>query len=213
VVAPPPAPEPAATSVSPAVSEEPPPVAWTADPSGEVADQTPPYAAAAPSLVDPAEPQTVEHVDASREYASLFDARPADVPAPPPAAETATPREEGLAEAAAPTPQPAVPGWMPKAFAALAVLALVEAVAIAWLWNRSSEALLREGELAVQSRPIGARVLIDDDEVGVTPVSVRLAPGTYTLKVQAGNAEPRVIVVQIRAGVQTAQYLELQTGR
>jgi hypothetical protein len=47
----------------------------------------------------------------------------------------------------------------------------------------------------------------------VTPVSVRLAPGTYTLKVQVGNAEPRVIVVQIRAGVQTAQYLELQTGR
>jgi hypothetical protein len=104
-------------------------------------------------------------------------------------------------------------GWWTRLVAGLALLAVLEAAAILWLWNRSAEALLRDGELAVQSRPTGARVSLDDDDLGVTPLSVRLAPGTYTLKVQQGNAEPRVIVVQIRAGVQTAQYLELQTAR
>jgi hypothetical protein len=105
------------------------------------------------------------------------------------------------------------PSWMPKALAAFALLVILEAGAIVWLWNRSAAVLLRAGELSVQSRPAAARVTLDDDDLGVTPVTVRLSPGTYTLKVQAGNAEPRVIVVQIRAGVQTAQYLELQTGR
>jgi outer membrane biosynthesis protein TonB len=104
-------------------------------------------------------------------------------------------------------------GWMTKALAVFALLVVLEAVAIMWLWNQSAAALLRDGELSVQSRPPSARVMLDDDELGVTPVTVRLSPGTYTLKVQAGNAEPRVIVVQIRAGVQTAQYLELQTDR
>jgi hypothetical protein len=54
-------------------------------------------------------------------------------------------------------------------------------------------------------------VTLDDDDLGVTPVTVKLAPGTYTLKVQSGTGAPRVIVVQIRPGVQTAQYLELQS--
>lgn len=102
---------------------------------------------------------------------------------------------------------------MTKAVAALAILVLVETGAIFWLWNRSAGARSGEGELTVQSRPASARVTLDDDDLGVTPVTTRLASGTYTLKVQLGNAEPRIIVVQIRPGVQTAQYLELQPGR
>ncbi len=101
--------------------------------------------------------------------------------------------------------------WLKKALAVLALLCVIEGAAIAWLWTRSSSALLQQGELVVSSRPVAARVTLDDDELGATPVTVRLAPGTYTLKVQSGKSEPRVIVVQIRPGVQTAQYLELQT--
>jgi len=104
-------------------------------------------------------------------------------------------------------------GWMTKAITGLALVAVLEAAALAWLWNRSGAALQRDGELSVQSRPVAARVTLDDEDLGVTPVTVRRAPGTYTLKVQIGDAEPRVIVVQIRAGVQTAQYLELQARR
>jgi hypothetical protein len=103
--------------------------------------------------------------------------------------------------------------WMKKAVAALAVLCVIEGAAVGWLWIRSSAMLTSQGELVVSSRPASARVTLDDDDLGVTPVTQRLAPGTYTLKVQSGTSEPRVIVVQIRPGVQTAQYLELQTGR
>jgi hypothetical protein len=100
---------------------------------------------------------------------------------------------------------------MTKALGALALLCLIEGAAIAWLWNGSSDGLGSQGELVVSSRPGSARVTLDDDDLGATPVTVKLAPGTYTLKVQSGTGTPRVVVVQIRPGVQTAQYLELQT--
>jgi hypothetical protein len=53
--------------------------------------------------------------------------------------------------------------------------------------------------------------LFANKDLGMTPVTVRLSPGTYSLKVQVGNAKPRVIPIQIRVGVQSAQYLELQS--
>jgi hypothetical protein len=52
-------------------------------------------------------------------------------------------------------------------------------------------------------------VVIDDQDAGITPLTVRVSPGTHVLQVRAGSAEPRVIPLQIRAGVQTAQYVEL----
>ncbi len=61
----------------------------------------------------------------------------------------------------------------------------------------------------MQSRPEGARVFIDDKDKGITPLTVRVGPGAHVLQVRAESAEPRVIPLQIRAGVQTAQYVEL----
>jgi hypothetical protein len=106
-----------------------------------------------------------------------------------------------------------VSDWLPKALAALTLVVVFETAAIVWLWSRASASLATQGELVVTSRPASARVMLDNQALGVTPVTVRRSPGTYTLKVQYGNSEPRVIVVQIRQGVQTAQYLELQAGR
>ena len=100
--------------------------------------------------------------------------------------------------------------WTTGALAGFALIAVIQAIAIIWLWNRWSDTLAREGELEVKSLPTAARVRVDDRDLGVTPLTVRLAPGTYTLQVQAGAAPPRVLVVQIRPGVQTSQYLELQ---
>jgi PEGA domain len=80
---------------------------------------------------------------------------------------------------------------------------------VAWLLSRPSEGLGGDGELVVQSRPEGARVLIDDKDEGITPLTVRVSPGTHVLQLRAGSAEPRVIPLQIRPGVQTAQYVEL----
>ncbi|HEX8027827.1 MAG TPA: PEGA domain-containing protein, partial [Vicinamibacterales bacterium] len=66
--------------------------------------------------------------------------------------------------------------------------------------------------LAVQSRPSGARVTVDRQERGVTPLALRLPSGAHVLEVQIGTAEPRVIPLTIQPGVQTSQYIELEGG-
>ena len=96
------------------------------------------------------------------------------------------------------------------------VLGLVAAVVVllglvGWLWTRTPAApLAGQGELVVQSRPASARVSIDGEDRGVTPITVPLSAGAHVLEVQIGKSEPRVIPLTIRKGVQTAQYIELQ---
>jgi hypothetical protein len=108
-------------------------------------------------------------------------------------------------------PAAAVPWWRSaRAVAAMAALVLLQGGLLAWQFSRPSEALTGEGELVVQSRPEGARVTIDDEDRGVTPLTLRVSPGTHVLQVRVGAAEPRVIPLMIRAGTQTAQYVELQ---
>jgi hypothetical protein len=108
-------------------------------------------------------------------------------------------------------PAAVVPWWRSaRAAAAMAALVLLQGGLLAWQFTRPSEALTGEGELVVQSRPEGARVTIDNEDRGVTPLTVRVSPGTHVLQVRVGAAEPRVIPLMIRAGTQTAQYVELQ---
>ena len=84
-------------------------------------------------------------------------------------------------------------------------------VLVGWLMTRDTGAPRSgEGELVVQSRPQGATVLVDGQERGVTPATLRVSSGAHVLEVKMGNSEPRVIPLMIRAGVQTAQYVELQ---
>lgn len=93
----------------------------------------------------------------------------------------------------------------------LGVLVVFLLLIIGWQWTRDTGApRAGEGELAVESRPPGARVTVDGRERGVTPLTVRLPAGAHVLEVQSGKSEPRVIPLMIRAGVQTAQYVELQ---
>ena len=103
------------------------------------------------------------------------------------------------------------PWWRSaRMVAALVAVAVAQTAFISWMATRPTENLGGDGELVVQSRPEGATVVIDDREHGVTPLTVRVSPGTHVLQVRAGSAEPRVIPLQIRAGVQPAQYVELQ---
>jgi hypothetical protein len=101
--------------------------------------------------------------------------------------------------------------WLRRACVALAVLAVAEAGVIAWLASASPPAASAVGELVIQSRPAAARVSIDGDEKGVTPVSVELSPGPHVVEVRVGRSEPRVVPVMIRPGVQSGLYLELQS--
>lgn len=120
--------------------------------------------------------------------------------------------------------KPAEEAWAPATFAdvqetrpgrsrltlALAAVALVEAAIIVWLAARPPRPpLADEGELVVQTRPASARVSVDGEERGISPLTLRLSPGTHVLEVRVGRAEPRVIPLTILAGVQTAQYVEL----
>lgn len=94
---------------------------------------------------------------------------------------------------------------------ALIIFAVVQSGVVLWLWTRDPGApRAGEGELVVQTRPVAARVSIDGEEKGVTPLTISLPSGAHVLEVQTGKSEPRVIPLTIRAGVQTAQYIELQ---
>ncbi len=141
---------------------------------------------------------------------------PAAHPLPAPPSVVSFPQAaRGWSEPAEP-PAPLVveaeaPWWRSaRVVAALVALAVAETAFLGWTLTRPTESLGSDGELVVQSRPEGATVVIDDREHGVTPLTVRVSPGTHVLQVRAGSAEPRVIPLQIRAGVQTAQYVELQ---
>jgi hypothetical protein len=122
---------------------------------------------------------------------------PVDAPAP----------FDAEAEAMAPAP----PSRSPLMYG-LGGLVLLLLLAVGWLATRDTSGGMREGEgeLAVQSRPQGARVVVDGEERGVTPLTLRLNSGAHVLEVQVGNSEPRVIPLTIQAGVQTSQYIELQ---
>lgn len=133
-------------------------------------------------------------------------ALPAPPAAPPAVAPAPAPSTVVSSDAEAATPARRVS----PALAALALIVLLQAGLIAWLWQREPAApLSTTGELVVESRPEAARVSIDGEERGVTPFRLELAPGAYVLQVAVGGAEPRVIPLTIRAGVQTAQYVEL----
>jgi hypothetical protein len=102
-------------------------------------------------------------------------------------------------------------GLLQKVAAALAALVLIEGAIIGWLWTSSAAGPTSgTGELVVQSRPTAARVIINGEDRGATPLTLTLPSGTHVMEVRVGSAEPRVIPLTIRPGVQTAQYVEIQ---
>jgi PEGA domain len=126
------------------------------------------------------------------------------VVAPPPVESAPVPLEAEVMAPATPSRSPLMYG--------LGALVLLLLLAVGWLATRDTSGGMREGEgeLAVQSRPQGARVVVDGQERGVTPLTLRLNSGAHVLEVQVGKSEPRVIPLTIQAGVQTSQYIELQ---
>jgi hypothetical protein len=88
---------------------------------------------------------------------------------------------------------------------------ILQAAAIAWLLAGDGAAGLNGGGLTIQSRPAAARVIIDGEDRGVTPLEMPISPGPHVVEVRVGRSEARVIPVTVREGVQTALYLELQS--
>lgn len=229
-------PEPVVVSTAPPVTEEPAPTRKSgvrrkkADaisdaefmpaPPIAVVDSLPEPVDAAPPEAAPPLEEASPAVSAAAEAVPAVDSVEPSPPAPPGVAAfpavTRSWAEPAEVSAVVDSPAPVAidvdtPWWRSaRVVAALVALAVAEAAFLGWTLTRPSESLGSDGELVVQSRPEGATVVIDDREHGVTPLTVRMSPGTHVLQVRAGAAEPRVIPLQIRAGVQTAQYVELQ---
>jgi len=186
-------------AVAPAVEIAPPPIAVVDEPVVVEGDRTP---APMPPAGDP--PLEAVACVAAAPPVHAGHVVPFEAPA-----ERRTPEPEPLPEAV--VVEADTPWWRSvRVVAALVALAVAQTAFIGWTLTRPSEGLSGDGELVVQSRPEGATVVIDDREHGVTPLTVRVSPGTHVLQVRAGASEPRVIPLQIRPGVQTAQYVELQ---
>jgi hypothetical protein len=98
--------------------------------------------------------------------------------------------------------------WKRTAAASLALM-LLESVAFATAYWFVRPAEL--GTLLVDSPQRGISVLIDGRESGVTPLSVQLKPGRYTLEMR-GYGVTKVLPVEISAGVQTTQMVRWPRG-
>jgi hypothetical protein len=191
-------------SYEPAAYEEPRVSAYARAESGELQrDHAEAYVP--PPVVDEAQPDAEQSV--VDEVASTFEAA-AEAP-PAWTAPAAAPPDEAVQVAAYESSDAPARSKLPlAAFAGVIALLLV---VIGWLWmSRDTGMRGGEGELAVQSRPPGAKVIVDGKDQGITPTTVRLPAGAHVLEVQVGKAEPRVIPLTITAGVQTSQYIELR---
>jgi hypothetical protein len=157
----------------------------------------------------------VIHEPAPEPIVTARAATPASVPTSPPRVEAAPPPEDARVE---PTPvvtasagQANLPVWRRYVVPALVALVLIQAGAIAWLAASGDAGPVTSGGLAVQSRPAAARVSIDGEDRGVTPLETEISPGSHVVEVRVGRSEPRVIPVVIRPGMQTGLYVELQS--
>src|SRR5262245_15656500 len=109
-------------------------------------------------------------------------------------------------------PAPDRLAWVSRPLIALAAVALAEALVIGWLIaHRPTPTLVDSGEIVVQSRPVASRVSIDGEDRGITPLTASLAVGPHIVEVRVGRSEPRVIPVEIRGGIQSSLYVELQS--
>jgi hypothetical protein len=69
------------------------------------------------------------------------------------------------------------------------------------------------GALVVESRPIGATVLVDGRAVGVTPLTLPVVePGTRRITLQLDGFNPWVTTAQIQAGARTRVAASLERG-
>jgi hypothetical protein len=111
--------------------------------------------------------------------------------------------EDGAEESAERKP------WLRLTVAAIAVAGLVAACTYGGRsFFSTSEHAVRTGTLNVASNPAGAQVFVDRQGRGMTPVTLTLQPGPHTVEFR-GIGEPRTLDVNVAAGTQTSQFIEL----
>ena len=136
-------------------------------------------------------------------------------PAPPRPAKSTDQEEPASAEPSSielgAPPEPDIPWWRTSKVAMLGGAALIVIASGGYAGHRylsSAPAATSAGELSLNSDPPGARVTVDKESRGLTPVSLSLAPGPHLVELRQGDAS-RSIPVVIVAGAHVSQYVEL----
>jgi hypothetical protein len=180
--------------------------------AARVANEMPEVAAAA-DPEPPAPPVVVAAIEVEPEVRETAEAPAPVFPDPLPAVAPKPVAAPVVETPVAPAPVRAsgAPRWLTVAAGLLAATVIAEGGAIGWLLTREGSPLSQQGELVVQSRPAAARVEIDGEERGMTPLTTPLSAGSHVLEIRVGRSEPRVIPLQIRDGMQSGIYVELQS--
>jgi hypothetical protein len=98
--------------------------------------------------------------------------------------------------------------------AAAALLLVAVSMTAGLRTPRSMTALLAPsatGDLTVESTPAGASVIIEGKDRGLTPLSLKLPPGSYDVELRSGK-ERHVVAARVTAGAMSAQHVVLRTG-
>ena len=92
--------------------------------------------------------------------------------------------------------------------ASAGIVTAVAFAAAARFRERPADAAEQSGRVTINTRPESAKVLIDGQPRGTTPLSLTLKPGPHSMTLRLDGAE-RVVPLVVAAGFETSQYLEL----
>jgi hypothetical protein len=95
------------------------------------------------------------------------------------------------------------------AIAAIAILVLGGGAMAAWRFLSASP--VTTGTVVVTTNPPGAQVVLDGKPQGASPTTLTVAAGAHVLELR-GAGEPRTISIDVAAGAQLSQYIELAKG-
>jgi hypothetical protein len=152
----------------------------------------------------PTEPVTAKPIDAP-DITELL--RSIDASAAPLEVEMSRSDEERMFEPEPEKPRTSGSRWRRIAVVMLVVVAVGEGGVIASRMVRKPAAP-SNGMLSVQTNPPGVAIFVDGESRGNTPARISLGAGSHILELR-GRGVPRVIPVNVSAGAEVSQYLEL----
>ena len=70
------------------------------------------------------------------------------------------------------------------------------------------------GSLVIESRPAGARVFLDEQDLGTTPLSLpEVAPGPHRVRIEMAGFSPWMTMAEVKAGVRSRVAASLEQGQ
>jgi hypothetical protein len=130
--------------------------------------------------------------------------------------ESASTRSVLAEEAPKLTATPSTPRGAGRSRAAVAAIALVAVVVGGTVVTRRylaapAAATVTTGTVAVTTNPPGAEIVLDGQTQGLTPMKLTVPAGSHVLELR-GAGDPRTIALDVTAGSELSQYIELAKG-